>query len=138
MKKFFLVFLGLMAVGLGLSTDPINPSDTGAVQQLVFPQNGGTVFETPLYVREWFQRAVIRAGISQVFRTLLYTESVEFLDESVRLICFWGAQCLSGQLTEQEFQQLVADRMDILNMRLLGQTALIRGETDKPSFVIRC
>jgi hypothetical protein len=125
-----------MAAGLGLSAEPVNPSDTEAVQRLVSPQNGTTVSETPLYVREWFQRAVICVGIRQVSQTPLYTENVKFLDESVRLICLWGTQYLSGQLTEQDFQKLVAGRMDVLKMMLLRKTALIRGETDKSCFVM--
>ncbi|MHB9293948.1 hypothetical protein Holit_03067 [Hollandina sp. SP2] len=82
------------------------------------------------------QRAVIRAG--KVSQTPLYTEDIAFLDESVRLICLWGIQYLSGQLTEQEFQKLVAGCMDVLKMRLLRKTALIRGETDKPYCGMLC
>jgi hypothetical protein len=128
----------LMMAELGLSADPLNPSDTETVQQLVFPQHGVTVSKTPLYVRERFQRAVIRVGIRHVSQTPLYTENVEFLDESVRLICFWSTQYLSGQLIEQEFQQLDVCRMNVLKMRLLRKTVLIRGETDKPCFVMLC
>ncbi|MHB9292513.1 hypothetical protein Holit_01611 [Hollandina sp. SP2] len=109
MKTFFLVFLVLMMAGLGLSAEPVNPSGAGEVQQLFLPQNEVRVSETPLYVRERMQRAVIRAG--KVSQTPLYTEDIEFWDESVQLICLWGTQYLSGQLTEQDFQKLVVGRM---------------------------
>jgi hypothetical protein len=125
MKNFFLVFLILMAAGLGLSADPINPGDTETIQRFASPRNGATVTETPLHVREWFQKAAIRFSIRQASQAPLYTENIEFLDESVRLICLWGNQYLSGQLTEQDFQTLVAGRIGVLYMRKLRIKGLL-------------
>jgi hypothetical protein len=98
-KKLFLVFFVLLVGMSGLSAAPSREGGVNDTPQVVIPQADSTA-------------SIGAPGLQ-----------APMLPE-VELICLWADQYRLGLLTQDEFEALVAGRIDVLRMGALGMRSL--------------
>jgi hypothetical protein len=105
-KKFFLVFLVLLAGMAGLSAAPLRPGGGNDAPLMVMPQGDMAV-------------SIAASGVPAPMRPggVFVSAQESAFTQDLELICLWFEQYREGLLTADEFKTLAAGRVAVMYMR---------------------